>query len=78
LHYVQNVDKIRALEKSWSLKSMNFNKILILVSPYLLNVLIPVVKFLQRYDGKIKLEAWDTGWIKMRDTGSFPIKRKIK
>lgn len=50
---------------------MNFNKILFFIAPIVLKVLEPVVKFLQKHDGKIRLEGWDTGWIPLKGSGYF-------
>ena len=45
------------------------NKILFLIAPFILKFLEPIVKCLQRYDGKIKLEAWGIGWIPYEGSG---------
>ena len=50
---------------------MNKNKILFFIAPYILKILEPIVKFLQKHDGKIKLQGWDTGWIDCGDRGYF-------
>jgi len=50
---------------------MNFNKILFLIAPFILTVLEPIVKYLQKHDGKIRLERWDVGWIPVEDSGYF-------
>ena len=52
---------------------MNRNKIIFFIAPFILKVLEPIVNFLQKYDGKIKLQEWGTGWIPLGDKGCFDI-----